>query len=185
MRRMPRLEPPSVELHASYLEAIDEFRREGRLGPGDSTGLAYEVRLGIPGLDDPTGFAAYVDGLRARSLRETPRPPGIVPDTLLWFRDGPTFIGRTSIRHELNDTLLEVGGHIGYDVRPSVRRRGHATEMLRQALPVAHGLGIDPALVTCDVDNVGSRRVIEANGGKLEDERHGKLRYWVRTRPED
>jgi predicted acetyltransferase len=104
-----------------------------------------------------------------------------VPDTVLWFRDGATFIGRTSIRHELTEMLREVGGHIGYDVRPSLRRRGHATEMLRQALPVARQLGIDPVLVTCDVDNVGSRRVIEANGGRLEDERHGKLRYWLHT----
>jgi predicted acetyltransferase len=181
MRHMPRLEPPSVELHASFLEALDEFRAEGRLGPGDSTGLAHEAREGIPGLDDPNGFAVYVAGLRARALRETPRPPGFVPDTVLWFRDGATFIGRTSIRHELTEMLREVGGHIGYDVRPSLRRRGHATEMLRQALPIARQLGIDPVLVTCDVDNVGSRRVIEANGGRLEDERHGKLRYWLHT----
>ena len=75
-----------------------------------------------------------------------------------------------------------MGGHIGYDVRPSARRRGHATEMLRQALAIAHGMGIDPALITCDVDNVGSRTVIERNGGVLEDERAGKLRFWVPTR---
>lgn len=57
----------------------------------------------------------------------------------------------------------------------------HATEMLRQALGVARELGIDPTLVTCDVDNVGSRAVIERNGGVLEDERAGKLRFWVQT----
>ena len=181
MRGMPRLEPPTVELHASFLEALDEFRAEGRLGPADSTGLAHEARQGIPGLEDPDGFAAYVAGLRARALRETPRPPGFVPDTVLWLRDGATFIGRTSVRHELTEMLREIGGHIGYDVRPSYRRRGHGTEMLRQALPIARRLGIDPALVTCDVDNIGSRRVIEANGGRLEDERLGKLRFWVQT----
>jgi predicted acetyltransferase len=76
-----------------------------------------------------------------------------------------------------------MGGHIGYDVRPSARRRGHATEMLRQALRVANELGIDPALITCDVDNVGSRTVIERNGGVLEDERNGKLRFWAPTSP--
>jgi len=53
--------------------------------------------------------------------------------------------------------------------------------MLAESLPFAASLGIDPALVTCDTDNEGSRRVIEACGGKLEDERHGKLRYWVPT----
>lgn len=54
--------------------------------------------------------------------------------------------------------------------------------MLAHGLPVAAALGIDPALVTCDVDNVGSRRVIETNGGVLDDERRGKLRFWVPTR---
>jgi predicted acetyltransferase len=53
--------------------------------------------------------------------------------------------------------------------------------MLAAALPVARSLGIDPALLTCDADNIASRKVIEANGGMLEDSRHGKLRYWVPT----
>lgn len=180
---MPRLGPPTTALQASYLAALDEFRAEGRLGPRDSTGLAMEVRAGIPGLDDPDGFAAYVAGLHARALPETPRPPGWVPDTVLWFADEDQFIGRLTIRHDLNEMLREVGGHIGYDVRPSARRRGHATEMLRRALPMAAALGLDPLLITCDVDNIGSRRVIQANGGRLEDERHGKLRFWVPTIP--
>jgi predicted acetyltransferase len=55
--------------------------------------------------------------------------------------------------------------------------------MLREALPVANRLGIDPALLTCDWDNLASQRVIEANGGILEDRRGQKLRYWVRTGP--
>jgi predicted acetyltransferase len=74
-----------------------------------------------------------------------------------------------------------MGGHIGYDVRPSARRRGYATAMLRDALIVARRLGIESALVTCSVDNVGSRTVIERNGGVLEDERSGKLRFWLPT----
>jgi predicted acetyltransferase len=74
-----------------------------------------------------------------------------------------------------------VGGHIGYAVRPTARRRGHATAALALMLPVAAERGIDPVLVTCDTDNVGSRRVIEANGGVLEDVRGQKMRYWIRT----
>jgi len=66
-------------------------------------------------------------------------------------------------------------------VRPSVRRRGYATLMLRLSLPVAHQLGIDPALITCDDTNVGSRRVIEANGGRLASASDGILRFWVPT----
>lgn len=76
-----------------------------------------------------------------------------------------------------------MGGHIGYDIRSSARRRGHATRMLRDMLPVAHGLGIDPVLITCDTDNTVSRKVIEANHGVFEDEREGKLRFWVHAQP--
>ena len=95
--------------------------------------------------------------------------------------DGYEYLGRIAIRHRLTPNLLEVGGHIGYDVRPSARRRGHATEMLRQALLIAGRMGIGRALITCDVGNIGSRTVIERNGGVLEDERAGKLRFWVPT----
>ena len=97
--------------------------------------------------------------------------------------DGPQVVGRISLRHELTAWLLEVGGHIGYAVRPSARRRGHATRALALMLPVAADHGLDRVLVTCDVDNVGSRRVIEANGGVLEDVRGTKRRYWVPTAP--
>ena len=86
-----------------------------------------------------------------------------------------------AIRHRLTEPLLQFGGHIGYDVRPTARLRGHATAMLRESLPHARALGIERALVTCDHDNVGSRKVIEANGG-VEDEPNAlKRRFWVDT----
>ena len=95
--------------------------------------------------------------------------------------DGSEYLGRLNIRHRLTPWLLERGGHIGYDVRPSARNNGYATRMLGDSLPIARRLGIADVLVTCDVDNTASRRVIEKNGGQLEDERGGKLRFWVRT----
>jgi predicted acetyltransferase len=93
--------------------------------------------------------------------------------------NGGEYLGRIAIRHRLTDGLREWGGHIGYIVRPSARQRGYATAMLAAALLLARGLGIDPALLTCDAGNIGSRKVIEANGGRLEDQRGVKLRYWV------
>ena len=175
---MPELISPDARLRQSFALALREFMAEGRGREGDHSAIGRYLREGAYELDDE-GFGRFVDGVRAERLEETPRPEGYVPDTELWWAEGDEFLGRIGIRHRLTPTLLEMGGHIGYDVRPSARRRGHATEMLRQALTVAHELGIDPALITCDVDNVGSRIVIERNGGVLEDERRGKLRFWA------
>ncbi len=167
---MPELGPPRVDVHASFLAALGDFQREGRNRDLDAAGLS-----------DPSRFRDYVAHLVAQALPETPRPPGWVPETVLWYVDGPEYLGSLSVRHRLTDHLRRIGGHIGYEVRPAARRHGHATRMLALARPVAHALGIDPALVTCDVDNAASRRVIERNGGRLGDEGDGKLRYWVPT----
>ena len=129
----------------------------------------------------PEGFAAYVGWLRSEASEDSPRPEGFVPSTTLWWVEDEEYLARIAIRHRLTARLLEGGGHIGYDVRSSARRRGHATAMLRAAMPVARGLGITSALVTCDVTNAASRKVIEANGGVLEDRRGEKLRFWVPT----
>jgi predicted acetyltransferase len=113
-------------------------------------------------------------------------PPDHVASTFLFAFAGPRIVGRVSIRHSLNAFLERLGGHIGYVVVPEFRRRGYATEMLRQAIEIARTrLGIGRILVTCDDDNVGSIRTIEKNGGVLENVVSGpnlttpKRRYWI------
>lgn len=174
---MPALMTPDVGLKDSFLAAMAEFADEGRAGDGSGIGSDLDRWAGRWESDE--GFAAYV----AEKLAERERvdnPEWVLCTNLCWV-DGDEYVGRMSIRHELNYWLKEVGGHIGYDVRRTRRREGHATAMLAAALPIAHDLGVESALVTCDTDNVGSRLVIERNGGVLEDERRGKLRYWVPT----
>jgi predicted acetyltransferase len=95
-------------------------------------------------------------------------PAGLVPSTFLVADAGGEIVGRTSIRHELNDFLRRQGGHIGYGVLPPYRRRGHATEILRQSLVIARAAGVEQVLVCCDDDNTGSAAVIEACGGELD-----------------
>jgi predicted acetyltransferase len=110
-------------------------------------------------------------------------PEGLVPATFLVAEVDGELVGRTSVRHELNDWLARYGGHIGYGVRPAHRRRGHAAEILRQSLVIARAAGVDRALVTCDDDNVASAATIERCGGVLEsvvvDEGVAKRRYWI------
>jgi predicted acetyltransferase len=178
---MAELMPPDARLRASSAAAMEEFRAEGRGSADDRSEIGRYVRGRQEAWSSDEAFRAFTEEVLAQRLEETPRPVGFVPDTELWWVEGNEFLGRVGIRHRLTPALLEIGGHIGYDVRPSARRRGHATAMLRKARIVAHGLGIERALVTCDVDNVGSRAVIERNGGVLEDERAGKLRFWVPT----
>ena len=111
-----------------------------------------------------------------------------VPSSFLFAFVGPKIVGRISIRHALNEVLERVGGHIGYVVVPEFRRRGYATEILRQGLRIiAERHGVRRVLVTCDDDNVGSIQTIEKNGGQLEnvitgpDLRKPKRRYWIAT----
>ena len=174
---MPALITPDVDLKDSFLAAMAEFADEGRAG--DGSGIGSDLVRWTGRWESDEGFAAYV--AEKVGEREHVDNPEWVLCTNLWWVDDGEYVGRMSIRHELNHWLKEVGGHIGYDVRRSRRREGHATAMLAAALPIARELGVASALVTCDVDNIGSLRAIEHNGGVLEDERKGKLRYWVPT----
>lgn len=178
---MPELILPEVHVHRSFLAAMAEFRAEGRGGPDDPGATGREMRRYGHLWDTRAGFARFVRELRDEALEESARPDGDVPRSTLWWASGEEFLGRISIRHRLTPELRAWGGHIGYVVRPSARRRGHATAMLTAALPVARALGIDSALLTCYERNIASRKVIEACGGVLEDARDGRLRFWVPT----
>jgi predicted acetyltransferase len=177
----PSLQPPSVAVHASFLAAMAEFCDEGRGVRDDRSMIGVDLRAWVPTWTSAAEFARYVAALRSEAEEDTPRPDGYVPSTTLWWTAGREYLGRLAIRHRLTPALQRLGGHIGYDVRPTARRRGHASAMLRAALPIAARLGIDQALVTCNVTNLGSRRVIENNAGVLLDEQQGTLRYLVPT----
>lgn len=116
-------------------------------------------------------------------LENEPRGNYVPADTWFWFDGDGRMAGMITLRHMLNDFLLRVGGHIGYGVRPSMRRQGHATAMLAAVLPRARELGLTRVLVSCHRENVGSARTIQKNGGMLENEivEDGRIvqRYWI------
>lgn len=164
---------PSEEYKESFIEAVKEYRAEGDM---------HRYDLDINFLEN--NFAKYVSQILAQANGES-LPEGYVPQTTFWLVDNGEFIGRVSIRHTLTEELLKVGGHIGYDIRPSKRQKGYGKKILELALPKAKELGINRALVTCDETNIGSKKIIEANGGVLEDsyeqgdDKPRKLRYWI------
>lgn len=140
---------------------------------------------GTGGLAQAQTFSEYLEMVWAHTREETV-PAGHVPATTLCAlrpADGRV-VGFVDIRHRLNRQLRETGGHIGYSVRPSERRKGYAKQILRLALEVCRALGIEQVLVTCDKENIASAHTILACGGVLEDERlqpDGTVvqRYWI------
>ncbi|MES2964056.1 MAG: GNAT family N-acetyltransferase [Bdellovibrionota bacterium] len=151
-----RLVRPSIDLKESFLEALAEFQTEG---------LAWVMDLDINELR--RNFPAFVASELTKRTRWTKDTP--VEETELWAVMDGVYVGRISIRHRLNADLHVMGGHIGYDTRPTYRGRGIATRMLELALPIARDLGIREALLTCNDDNRASIKVIEKNGGILRE----------------
>ncbi|MBZ5738459.1 GNAT family N-acetyltransferase [Nocardioides mangrovi] len=177
---MTTLSHPDASLADSWSETIAEFHAAGE---------EHVHGAGLWEFDDldvsPAGCAAVAERLVALGDTATPIPEDRVHCTYFWMTDGdgPTreVVGFLALRHALTPWLLEEGGHIGYAVRPARRREGHAGRALALAVGEAGALGLDRVLVTCDDDNVGSRRTIEAGGGVYEDTRNHKLRYWIDT----
>ena len=170
-----RLEEPSLGRIDSYRALIREFLVHGE-------GLVPFV-LDWP-TDDPAALLARFGACR----RGEGLPAGFVAHSTFWMvEDGREVVGVSNLRHQLTENLRIEGGHIGYGVRPGARRRGVATELLRQTLERARALGIEEAMVTCADTNEGSIRTILANGGRFDGktfvEKRGEIvrRYWVPT----
>ena len=163
---------PDVKYKESYMQALKEAETE----KGDTR---------LKNLEENQSFEDFVknlhDQIKGLNLKE-----GFVAATTLWLIDKGEFIGRANIRHELTDHLLKYGGHIGYYIRPSKRKMGYGKKILQLALQEAKKMGFEKVLLTCDDNNIGSAKIIEANGGVLENivegEKEGnppKRRYWI------
>jgi len=158
-----KLVDPTTDLVAEFRARAEEWREAGEDLFQDVFG----------------DFSAYVERLASNRDPEN-LPPNLVPMSTFWLLAGDRrVVGTSRLRHWLVPHLEKEGGHIGYDIRPSERRKGYGTALLALTLDKARGLGLREVIVTCDGDNVGSARVIEKNGGQytssVVSDRTGKL----------
>lgn len=105
---------------------------------------------------------------------------GRVPQSIYWFYVDGKPAGMVKIRHYLNDSLRQNGGHIGYALAPEYRGKGYGNKILELALLEARNLGVDDILLVCNLDNAASKAVIIKNGGKLERETDKDSLFWIR-----
>ena len=162
------------EYYTQLSEMIDEWKLDHEVNNGNRSPWAIFK-------NDYHNFDDYLEHLEIRESKD-----GKVPDSVFFLLDVERniLLGAVNIRHSLNDHLLQFGGHIGDGIRPSERRKGYATEMIRLSLTECRKLGIDRVLMVCDKANIGSAKSIIKNGGILENEftdENGKThqRYWI------
>lgn len=157
MVEKPRLVVPCTRFEPSYRTYVEELQANGeRLIP---------FPLALPN----DNFEELLATLMANACGER-LPDGFVPNSTFWLVAGSDIVAVSNLRHRLVPSLERRGGHIGYSVRPRCRRRGYGSLVLRLTLQEAAKLGVARALVTCGRDNIGSARVIRANGGVLDSE---------------
>ena len=169
-----RLIKLTKEYYPQLSEMIDEWRLDQEINHTNHSPWAIFK-------NDYHDFDYYLDNLEISEPKD-----GKVPDSVFFLLDveRDILLGAVNIRHYLNDYLLQFGGHIGDGIRPSERRKGYATEMIRLAFIECKKLGIDRVLMVCDKSNIGSAKSIINNGGILENEfvdEDGEInqRYWI------
>lgn len=162
----------------SSIAQYEDYRREF-LESGDSMDGTGPMRRIESGRDWLAHVRSY------ESPDTLPAGKVLATQYLLVRESDGKLLGMLQLRHYLNDYLARIAGHIGYSVRPSERRKGYAKRMLAMALDEAKKLGLDRVMISCAVDNEGSRRTILANGGVFhstvwdEEDQETLERYWI------
>lgn len=166
------LESPTLADKEELLQLQADFQRNNEIMHGDSY------------LSETPRFEDWL-ALQVILADEALLPEDRVAGVTLLVKYQEKIIGIVNLRYWLNDYLLHFGGHIGYSLKAEYRNKGYGTELLALVLKVARKKGINPILITCDVENVGSARVIEKNGGVLEniviepESKRQVKRYWI------
>ncbi len=177
IEHMMKLAKPSEKYKKSFLEAVQAHKESGEKD-GHLNLHSYEW------FDEnfESMVQTFLDESEGKNLSDDR-----VPSTEFWIVDGDQWLGRFSLRHKLNAKLERYGGHLGYYLIPSARKKGIGTWAFSEVLKEARKLGIEKIMVSCDESNIGSQKLIKKFGGTLQDittipENDGPLmRWWVST----
>ncbi|OZM57554.1 GNAT family N-acetyltransferase [Lottiidibacillus patelloidae] len=174
MKSEVKLVKPSIEYKDSYLAFYNEWIESGE----DIVPWVVER--------NPTNFEDMLLWLSESEVEDN-LPENYVPHSTYWLiNEEKKVVAAVNIRHRLNERLRIAGGHIGYGVCPSQRRKGYATRLLNLALQKTKELSIEEVLVCCDKENIASERTIINNGGKFKNEivePNGNVvrRFWIKS----
>ena len=150
---------PAYEHEAQYEAMMDEWEEYGgRLHPGALSRFSHSQQQKV----------TYKEWLK---WIEDDKKAG---QDLYFFTNGENILGAISIRPKKNVKNIGRDGHSGYGIRPFERNKGYATKILSTALPIMKKYGINPVVITCDKDNIGSAKVVMNNGGYLVEEVTGE-----------
>lgn len=170
---MFNLVKPDISLREKFINMVNDYNDNNEnIFSNDYFNTNFDYEGYIKDLDDLSNGVGL--------------PEGYVPSTEWWLINSTNdILGTVRLRHKLGERNCEEGGHIGYDISPRYRRKGYGKIILKLMLDKAKELELEKVLITCDFGNIGSRRIIEQNGGKLENSiisnETGKevLRYWI------
>ncbi|HDR7445851.1 TPA: GNAT family N-acetyltransferase [Bacillus toyonensis] len=163
---------PTTDLQEEYLDFYNEWKDSGE------TMIPWVISK------DPSNFPAMIQEL-LDAHNGVNLPESWVPDSTYWLvTDENKIVGVVNIRHSLTEHLFNTGGHVGYGIRPSERRKGYATKLLELSLEKTKELNIEKVLIVYDEVNTGSEKTILHNGGLRDDdfiEEDGNIvrRYWI------
>ncbi|WP_414048565.1 GNAT family N-acetyltransferase [Macrococcus animalis] len=168
-----KLVKPTIDYKEDILKYQQEFKE------------INEVIHGSSSLHNYDDFYEWFENVQNEENLEH-LPHGFVPSTqFICVNAQNKIVGMMHVRHYLNDSLIQIGGHVGYSVRPDERRKGVAKWMLKESLNFLKTKDVDKALVTCDYNNIGSKKTILACGGIYENTVHDEHddidveRYWI------